>query len=127
MKIYTDPDGNTYSELPKIWNNCSPITEQFLLDNHWTIEIVDDEEQQFTTNICSKYQFINAIKKYDQETGADPSLYNTLIALYTNSPVFQFYWNSVLQLDRNNEDFQLLFQQAGLPISVLNRLFELVE
>lgn len=36
-KIYTDPSGNTYTALPRIWNNTSPITEAILPALGWTI------------------------------------------------------------------------------------------
>lgn len=37
-KKYTDPNGKTYITLPQIWNNASPITEQYVLSHGWSVE-----------------------------------------------------------------------------------------
>ena len=34
--IYIDPDGEEYGAMPRIWNNASPITWEYLEENGWT-------------------------------------------------------------------------------------------
>lgn len=36
MITYTDPNGKTYSELPKIWHCTTPVLESWALENGWT-------------------------------------------------------------------------------------------
>ena len=36
MITYTDPNGKTYSELPRIWHGTTPVLESWALENGWT-------------------------------------------------------------------------------------------
>ena len=37
-KRYTSPDGKIQHRKPAIWNNTTPITDEYLEANGWTIE-----------------------------------------------------------------------------------------
>ena len=49
---------------------------------------------------CTKYEFVNALKRLD------PSYYDRLLLAYSDSAELQFFWNTVNELDRTNEDFR---------------------
>jgi hypothetical protein len=44
MIIYTDPDGNDFYAMPKIWNNASPISWDYLEAYGWTRREEPDPE-----------------------------------------------------------------------------------
>lgn len=59
---WTSPDGQTYSSLPKTWNNSSPITEHFALAHGW----VKHEEEVPDPEIVwhySKYRLYLALER----------------------------------------------------------------
>ena len=56
---------------------------------------------------CTKYEFVNALKEANME------YYNRLLNMYYSSPELQFYWNTVNDLNRDNEDFKRLAILVG--------------
>ena len=69
---------------------------------------------------CTKYEFVNAIRSLD------PSLYQTLFQAYMNSPEMQFLWNTVNELDRDNDDFRRMTNSVGLNDDILYDLFHII-
>ena len=66
---------------------------------------------------CTKYQLVTCLQTYF------PELLASLRQAYAASSDLQFYWNSVLDLDRNNADFQNLAQTLGVTSEQLDTIF----
>ena len=66
---------------------------------------------------CTKYELVTCLQKYF------PELLTNLRAAYAQSADLQFYWNSVLDLDRNNADFQSLVSCLGITSEQLDEIF----
>ena len=56
MIIYTDPDGNDFYAMPKIWNNASPISWDYLEAHGWTRREEPDPEPVPVVQRYSKYK-----------------------------------------------------------------------
>lgn len=54
--IYIDPEGNEHGAMPRIWNNASPITWEYLEENGWTSETVPDPQPEPEVKEYSKYK-----------------------------------------------------------------------
>lgn len=54
--IYIDPNGNEYSAMPRIWNNASPITWEYLSEHGWTKREELDPPPQPEPKVYSKYK-----------------------------------------------------------------------
>ena len=67
--------------------------------------------------MCTKYELVTCLEKYF------PELLASLRAAYAQSADLQFYWNSVLDLDRNNADFQSLVNSLGVTSEQLDAIF----
>jgi len=67
--------------------------------------------------MCTKYELVTCLEKYF------PELLASLRTAYAQSADLQFYWNSVLDLDRNNADFQNLVQNLGVTSEQLDEIF----
>ncbi len=70
---------------------------------------------------CTKYELVTCLEKYF------PELLASLRAAYAQSADLQFYWNSVLDLDRNNADFQSLVNSLGVTSEQLDEIFSKIE
>ncbi len=46
MKYYIDPDGKQHKTLPKVWNNTSPVTEEFAVSRGWSIHEGQNAEEE---------------------------------------------------------------------------------
>ena len=66
---------------------------------------------------CTKYELVTCLQKYF------PELLSSLRTAYAQSADLQFYWNSVLDLDRNNADFQSLVSGLGITSGQLDAIF----
>ena len=66
---------------------------------------------------CTKYQLVQCLTEHF------PDLLATLRAAYAQNADLQFYWNSVLDLDRNNADFQAAIQALGITEEQLTAVF----
>ena len=67
---------------------------------------------------CTKYELVRCLQTHF------PELLTSLRAAYAASPDLQFYWNSVLDLDRSNPDFQAITDTLGITSEQLNAIFE---
>ena len=66
---------------------------------------------------CTKYELVTCLQNHF------PELLASLRAAYAQSAELQFYWNSVLDLDRNNADFQSLVSGLGVTSEQLDAIF----
>ena len=71
--------------------------------------------------MCTKYELVTCLQKYF------PELLQMLKDNYAVTPNLQFYWNSVLDLDRNNADFQNLVNRLGVTPKQLDAIFSKIE
>ena len=78
-------------------------------------------EPEPVRNQCTKYELVTCLEKYF------PELLASLRAAYAQSADLQFYWNSVLDLDRNNADFQSLVNSLGVTSEQLDEIFSKIE
>lgn len=80
---------------------------------------------QYKRTRCTKYQLINCLTAYY------PELLSALRTAYEaqteQGAALRFYWNSVLDLDRNNEDFQNACQLLGITEAQLDEIFSKIE
>ena len=70
---------------------------------------------------CTKYELVTCLHTHF------PELLESLRQAYAQSPDLQFYWNSVLDLDRNNADFLNLAQTLGVTPEQLDAIFAKIE
>ena len=70
-----------------------------------------------TRTMCTKYELVTCLEAHF------PKLLASLRSAYAASPDLQFYWNSVLDLDRNNADFQNLAQSLGVTSAQIDAIF----
>ena len=66
---------------------------------------------------CTKYELVTCLQTHF------PELRASLRQAYAQSAELQFYWNSVLDLDRNNADFQSLVNSLGVTAEQLDAIF----
>ena len=66
---------------------------------------------------CTKYELVTCLQNHF------PELLASLRQAYAQSSDLQFYWNSVLDLDRNNADFQGLAFNLGITTDQLDAIF----
>ena len=70
---------------------------------------------------CTKYELVTCLQNHF------PELLESLMDTYAVTPDLQFYWNSVLDLDRNNPDFQNLVSRLEITESQLDAIFAKIE
>ena len=68
-KKYIDPNGEVQYRKPPIWNNTSPITDEYLEANGWTIEEEAIEVQE-PPRRYSKLQIMRKLKELGAWEGA---------------------------------------------------------
>ena len=66
---------------------------------------------------CTKYELVRCLQTHF------PELLASLRNAYAESPDLQFYWNSVLNLDRENADFQAITATLGITSEQLDEIF----
>ena len=81
----------------------------------WKREHPDPEPPPRT--MCTKYELVTCLQNHF------PELLASLRQAYAQSADLQFYWNSVLDLDRNNADFQALVSSLGVTSEQLDAIF----
>ena len=81
----------------------------------WKEEHPDPEPPART--MCTKYELVTCLQKHF------PELLQSLMDTYAVTPDLQFYWNSVLDLDRNNTDFQNLVSRLEITEAQLDAIF----
>lgn len=105
MNFYKDPDAMTRYG----WRD-------------WTREEYDAWYREHPAPVivrtqCTKYELVKCLQENF------PELLANLRQAYAQSAELQFYWNSVLDLDRNNADFQQLAQTLGVTSEQLDAIF----
>ncbi len=66
---------------------------------------------------CTKYDLVTCLQTNF------PELFANLRQAYAQSADLQFYWNSVLDLDRGNTDFQAIVSNLGITDAQLDEIF----
>ena len=92
----------------------------------WTREEYDEWYRQHPAPViprtqCTKYELVTCLQKHF------PELLQMLKDNYAVTPNLQFYWNSVLDLDRNNADFLTLANSLGVTSEQLDAIFSKIE
>ena len=93
---------------------------------YWTAQQIEEWKEEHPeptvpVTTCTKYQLVTCLQKYF------PELLEALRTAYQQSPDLQFYWNSVLDLDRNNADFQNLAAALGVSEEQLDEIFSKID
>jgi len=120
IRYWLAPTGERFSELPGKWHNISPFTRDEAGKHGWMYlaERVPDQAPRTT---CTKYELVRCLEAHY------PALLVTLRAAYAVNTDLQFYWNTVVQLDRNNEDFKSAVSQLGITDEQLDEIFAKIE
>ena len=92
----------------------------------WTREEYDEWHRAHPAPViprtqCTKYELVTCLQTHF------PELLASLRQAYAQSAELQFYWNSVLDLDRNNADFQHLAETLGVTSEQLDEIFAKIE
>ena len=66
---------------------------------------------------CTKYELVTCLRT------CFPELLASLRTAYANSQDLQFWWNSVLDLDRDNADFRQTVAALGITEAQLDAIF----
>ena len=66
---------------------------------------------------CTKYELVTVLRE------RFPELLAALRQAYASDPELQFWWNSVLALDRENADFQAAAVKLGITAEQLDAIF----
>ena len=126
-KVYTgimaaDPDPFKVGQfiLPGHSTFTAPPAEKAGFNRVWNGDTWEYSALPHRTT-CTKYQLVTCLQTYF------PELLASLRQAYAASSDLQFYWNSVLDLDRNNADFQNLAQTLGVTSEQLDAIFAKIE
>ena len=120
FKVYwLAPTLERFDTLPSLWHNISPFNEASARSHGWVkrYERVEDEPASRT---CTKYELIACLDEHY------PSLLASLKEAYAKDTEMQFYWNSVIQLDRDNDDFKAAVAKLGVTEEQLDDIFSKV-
>jgi len=120
---YIDPNGTAFAELPSKWHNISPFTWDVASQHHWIKEYVPPvpTPEPLPRTTCTKYELIGCLSEFY------PGLLETLRAAYEESADLRFYWNTVIQLDRNNADFKVAVGLLDIDDDTLDEIFAKIE
>lgn len=118
---FTTPDGRTICNF-----NLSPE----LMDRYgYTVTEAEAEEWRRqhpappppARTTCTKYELVSALQAHF------PELLAELLQAYVESPSLQFFWNTVVELDRANADFQRFAQTLGISEAQIDAIFAALE
>ena len=118
---FTTPDGRTICNF-----NLAPE----LMDRYgFTVTEAEAEEwrrqhpapEPPPRTVCTKYELVNALQAHF------PELLSELRQAYAKSPELQFYWASVIELDRENADFQRFAASLGISEAQIDAIFAALE
>ncbi len=92
----------------------------------WTREEYDEWHRAHPAPViprtqCTKYELVKCLQEHF------PELLQMLKDNYAVTPNLQYYWNSVLDLDRNNADFQTQVNRLGVTSEQLDEIFSKIE
>ena len=118
---FTTPDGKTICNF-----NLAPE----LMDRYgFTVTEAEAEEWRRqhpappppARTVCTKYELVNVLQAHFPWSMAK------LRAAYDANTDLQFYWNSVVELDRNNADFQAFADKLGITSEQIDEIFAALE
>ncbi len=113
---WVSPSGKKFYALPKRWHNITPFTPATACYHGWGMFWERIPEAPARTQ-CTKYELLQCLEEHF------PELLVTLKERYAASEELQFYWNSVIRLDRANADFQKAATQLGVTSEQLDGIF----
>ena len=67
--------------------------------------------------VCTKYQLVSVIKEQY------PELYTKLYDAYCSNEQLKFYWNTVQELNMENEDFKNFVSTLEIPMELVEEIF----
>ena len=94
---------------------------KIITPQEWAAKEAARRTAKATRTQCTKYELVTCLQNHF------PELLASLRQAYAQSPDLQFYWNSVLDLDRNNPDFQNLANSLGITSAQLDAIFSKIE
>ena len=94
---------------------------KIITPEEWAAKEAARRTTKTTRTQCTKYELVTCLQNHF------PELLASLREAYAQSADLQFYWNSVLDLDRNNADFQNLVQILGVTTEQLDAIFAKIE
>ena len=110
------PTLEKFSTLPAIWHNISPFNENTARSHGW-VKCYERVEDVPASRTCTKYELIACLNEHY------PSLLASLKEAYAADTDLQFYWNTVIQLDRDNDDFKSAVAKLGVTEEQLDDIF----
>ena len=69
---------------------------------------------------CTKYQLVTALREHFSELLAE------LRQAYATDAELQFWWNTVIDLDRNNADFGAICERLKIDAETLDAIFDVI-
>lgn len=116
-KYWLSPIGSIkWYGLPRKWHGITPFGESTALSKGWT-----EHEEEYIPTTCTKYQFLNSLRKNGKE------LYERFASAYSSNPEFSMFWNSVLDLDRENADFLRFCEELGVSPEQVEAVFSAID
>lgn len=111
------PTLEKFDKIPSTWHNISPFNEGTARSHGWVkcYERVEDEPASRT---CTKYELIACLNEHY------PSLLASLKDAYAADTDLQFFWATVIQLDRDNDDFKAAVTKLGVTDEQLDGIFD---
>lgn len=117
-EYWVSPSGEKFYTLPKRWHNLTPFPASVAYAHGWSKFGEHVQEPDHTRTQCTKYELLQCLEQFF------PDLLSTLKEKYAANEELQFYWNSVIRLDRTNADFQKAAQELGVTDEQLDEIFQ---
>lgn len=70
---------------------------------------------------CTKYQLVCVLQKCHQD------LYKRLYEAYCENDQLKFYWNTVQELSKDNEDFKKFSEQLQISEELIDEIFKKIQ
>lgn len=117
-EYWVSPAGEKFYTLPKKWHNLTPFSDKVAYAHGWSRFGEHVQEPDTTRTQCTKYELLHCLEEFF------PELLTTLKEKYAASEELQFYWNSVIRLDRTNADFRREAEALGVTDEQLDEIFQ---
>lgn len=125
------PDYPNYRDQSGAWKMNIEADNAFMTSQgfqKWTQAQIDEWHAQYdpptppyVRQRCTKYQLVTCLRTHY------PALLTTFRTAYAANTDLQFYWNTVNDLDRNNEDFKVAQQALGITDEQVDEIFSKIE
>ena len=94
---------------------------KIITPQEWAAKEAARRTAKTTRTTCTKYELVTCLRTYF------PDLLESLRTAYVRDTDLQFWWNSVLDLDRANVDFQQTVSSLGITSEQLDAIFAKIE